>query len=665
MKKSIIAALLISLSGLLSGTEYYGYFGQKHSVDISPNHFVVDSSVLNKKIGGIKILKTNGKNSMIEFDTKFKSKDAVKKFSAEGIALWPVIKLPDGELLETTGKIMISFYEETPEAIKSQVLSQFGFVEISQVLPHVYFALPKTGTDIFALSNKIRKIHSVRWSHPDILFKYELSGTMNDPLYQNQWHLNQMEIENAWDITTGNDLTKIAIFDFQIEETHPDLAPNMEAGFNYFTGKPGTWNKEYDSKLQSGDFYASHGTCVAGLAAAKGNNGIGISGTCPDCSIIPVSIVGGDTKFLNENILKAFQFAVAAGASVINNSWNFNPLAMDKACHPEQLPELTNAALDEAIEWAKNHGRNGKGTVVVWSGGNFGSYGVCGDTKLHKYFNHDNVVVISALRQDGTKAAYSNWGREVDVAVWGGEKVDQSEGLSEAKPLSDGAGLITTDLTSVDKWSKAGLGFNSAMPGYKYGNLADLNYTKGFSGTSAAAPVAAGAIALMLAANPELDYAQTVYCVKKAAEKVETACAEDSAGWIMQEDVFIENGSKLHSNCFGYGVINVTDMVTYAKNNECGEGVADYPTGDDDVVSPTDDNPDQTDDNPNQTDDNPNPTDNNLLNDDGQIVNDDSQTQSDKDSLLNVDDNDDHTHGINSDSDVIVDETTGCGCSVI
>ena len=76
----------------------------------------------------------------------------------------------------------------------------------------------------------------------------------------------------------------------------------------------------------------------------------------------------------------------------------------------------------------------------------------------------------------------------------------------------------------------------------------------------------------MLAANPDLTFSGAMNCVKSSARKPSTACSEGS--WTNQSDEHIEGGSKEHSPCYGFGIVDANAMVVGAKNGTCGACIA-------------------------------------------------------------------------------------------
>jgi subtilisin family serine protease len=308
----------------------------------------------------------------------------------------------------------------------------------------------------------------VRWATPNRLYHVDRRLPVADPEYGEQWHLNgardampgaDIAAELAWSITEGDPSAIIAVYDDGVDLRHPDLAPHLVEGIAV--------PADLDEAIAEGCCW--HGTSVAGVAAAAGN-AIGGRGVCPGCSLMPGF---QDLEGLGEEALDAERLAAIcrAGAGVINNSWgpaDGSPsIAGDE--HP---PEPLSPLLDESFSICEREGRGGLGTVIVFAAGN-GNEPVSGDPLA----SHPLVVAVGASTDRGIKAAYSDFGPELDVVA-----------------PSDGGGraIFTTALASE--------GFPE--PGVPDG------YTATFGGTSSAAPVVAGVVGLILSANPGLTAAE-------------------------------------------------------------------------------------------------------------------------------------------------------------
>ncbi|MFM2197184.1 MAG: hypothetical protein RLZZ505_616 [Verrucomicrobiota bacterium] len=341
----------------------------------------------------------------------------------------------------------------------------------------------------------------------------------NDPLVANQWNLkasgaalpgSDMNVEGAWNYGGSGGVlgsgVKIAIVDSGIESAHPDLAGNFDVllSKDFITGNPGS------EPLGVGE---RHGTAVAGMAGARGNNSIGIAGVAPNATLVGARLVVGDfTTDAQTAEAIAYRTDVIA---VKNNSWGYGtPLYF--------IEPLLKAALANSTAT----GRGGKGTIFTFAAGNDGDKEE--NANYSELTGSIHTIAVGATDSLNRRAYYSEPGANLVVSA-------PSHGFT------DGAlGLTTTDRTAT-------LGYNTAVsPGGDY----DSN----FSGTSAACPSVSGVIALMLEKNPNLGWRDVQEILIRSARKISPA----DPGWFT-------NAAGLHfHHDFGAGLVDATAAVNLA-----------------------------------------------------------------------------------------------------
>jgi subtilisin family serine protease len=235
-------------------------------------------------------------------------------------------------------------------------------------------------TDVIQRARQIHESGVVAWAEPNFVQEYRKSSTPNDPRYSQMWHLlntgqgpnggntgADIAAPSAWDIEVGNSSVVIAIVDDGVDLAHEDLAPNLFVnpgeipgnGFdddqNGFVDDVRGWDfAGNDSNASPTSSPENHGTAVAGIAAARGNNGIGITGVCQRCSLLPVKVVNGQQFVSTDRLAEALRYA-ASFADIINNSWGGG---------------APSATLESALQFAATFGRHGRGTVVFSAAGN-------------------------------------------------------------------------------------------------------------------------------------------------------------------------------------------------------------------------------------------------------------------------------------------------------
>jgi len=169
----------------------------------------------------------------------------------------------------------------------------------------------------------------VEFAQPN--YRYTICATPNDPSFlSSQWSLHSptagINVTSVWDHVTGNTNIVIAVIDTGVNYNHPDLKANMWVNPN---PSPGTndihgarWTNT-DGTITSGnpmDDHA-HGSHVAGIIGAVGNNGIGIAGVCWNASIMALKAFRSDGRGEVADIVAAIEYAVDNGAMIINASF--------------------------------------------------------------------------------------------------------------------------------------------------------------------------------------------------------------------------------------------------------------------------------------------------------------------------------------------------------
>jgi subtilisin-like proprotein convertase family protein len=342
----------------------------------------------------------------------------------------------------------------------------------------------------------------------------------NDPLYSQQWHLNTtygINVSAVWDDYTGQGIT-VAVYDQGIDATHPDLAGNFDAthSVNASDLSPGGTPQTADD---------NHGTAVAGIIAADGNNGIGVTGIAYDSTLIGIydHFGAGSTE---QYITHGYQH-IRDYADIENNSWGYNGVMSDN------FHSTTFAPVAVALADAVSNGRDGLGCVVIQAAGN--ARGSNDNVNLHNFQNSRFITTVAATNADGTVTSYSTPGAAILVAAPG-------------SPTS--GTIVTTDRAGSD--------------GYTTGD-----YTYSFNGTSAATPMISGVAALMLQANPNLGYRdvqEILACSARTTPGTATSFQYNgSTHW---------NGGGMHfSHDVGAGLVDALAAVRLAETWQ-GQGTA-------------------------------------------------------------------------------------------
>ena len=255
----------------------------------------------------------------------------------------------------------------------------------------------------------------VRYVEPDGVV--QVADVPDDPYFNEQWGMTKVQAPEAWDITQGSPDVIIAILDTGIDMDHPDLAAKIISDANF-------------SESPTSNDIHSHGTHVAGIAAAITDNGNGVAGLGGDCSLMNAKVVGDNGSGYYSWIAEGIIWAADNGADVINLSVG------------GQSP---SDILEDAVDYAWS-----KGVVVVAGAGNNG----WSAPFWPAYY--DNCIAVGATMADDSLASFSQHGSWVDVAAPGSgiystvpnDQYDYKQGTSMASPHVAGlAGLLFSTTT--------------------------------------------------------------------------------------------------------------------------------------------------------------------------------------------------------------------------
>lgn len=327
---------------------------------------------------------------------------------------------------------------------------------------------------------------------------FTMDLNVNDPLYPRQWALENtgsalqyngtagadMNVDSAWMITTGIGTVNIAILDSGVDTLHEDLVDNMLPGFDGFADSTQDTHG-YPTPNFSMD---GHGTSCAGIAAAAGDNNLGIAGVAYGSKIIPVRIfyyqdygapVGVQATTSTEALIDGAAYAWRdAGADILSSSAGLPDLYIG-------ILGVDTVLMNAELAAAANEARNWRGLAMFFSTGNDNASDVLWPAKLA------NTIGIGASSMcDERKSTIS-----CDGEQWGS---NYGDGLDVMAP---GVKISTTDMTG--------------SAGYSGGS-----YTYTFNGTSAACPNAAGVGALILSVNYNLSGEDVRAIINMTADRV-------------------------------------------------------------------------------------------------------------------------------------------------
>lgn len=431
------------------------------------------------------------------------------------IIVAPYFKTASTEKLGLSNYFYVRLKDQNDFSVLQDMIEQHNVELIGQnKFRPLSYILSVTSNSLNAVQMAIIFHESNLFEHagPDLMFDFKLSSNINssnsvaipnDTFYPDQWCFNNtgqddgragidIKAEDAWDITTGHNGISTAVIDEGVELDHPDLINNIIGnGFDPISG------------TSPAQVYGPHGTACASLVAGEGNNNEGISGVAPNSKIIPISIdfnVGTLQTFAD-----AIDWAWRNGADVISNSWGIVGAGVPSTME-----------IDIAINNALTNGRNGLGTVVVFSSGNDNI-----DGAQYPSNTNPDILCIGAIDRCGIRSGRadivanscepwcatcrpgSSFGNPLDV-VAGGTSISSADRQGDVTDVRPDFGDYNPD------------SFSAAD------NYDNFDYTNGFGGTSAACPIAAGVVALVLSVNPALTVQQVNTIIEQSAQKIRT-----------------------------------------------------------------------------------------------------------------------------------------------
>ncbi len=364
-----------------------------------------------------------------------------------------------------------------------------------------------------------RSLEDVEYA--ELNYLYDASIIPSDTFYSNQWYLQKIKAKDAWDYVRESANIVIAIIDSGVQISHPDLADNIwrnsgeipgnniDDDHNGYIDDLNGWdfvNNSSQPTVKFNDGYTLdgvlHGTIVAGVAAASGNNGIGVSGITWNARIMALKALDDQGSGDSKNVVRAIDYAVANGADIINLSFvghGFSQSLQNAIRNAYQSGVLVVAA-------AGNEQGQGNGIDID----NEPIYPACMDGNT----GENMVIGVSATDALDQKANFSGYGSKcVDISA-------------------PGVSIFSTSVYAPDK-EVDGKVLNNYYDGY-------------WAGTSMATPMISGALALVTAANPSLSPAEVRDSLLSTADSIERLNPE-------------------YHGMLGTGRVNVLQAVTRAR----------------------------------------------------------------------------------------------------
>jgi subtilisin-like proprotein convertase family protein/subtilisin family serine protease len=398
----------------------------------------------------------------------------------------------------------------------------------------------------------------------------------NDPYFPRQWHISgrgqngakkasDAKVPGVWDLLDnsgnlirGNDIT-IGIVDDGIQVggitdeqdgftsysltsgtiAHSDLQNNLSI-YRY------NWNPparapisypEYDPTPGGSD---NHGTAVAGVAAAVGYNSIGGTGVAPSAKIAALRLIAD--AFTDADEAESYDFGSGSKGEgrvhIKNNSWGIGNYSTDLTTFGDGSDPITETPSTSLAAAALKNAVTQQGQIVLFAAGNGLRQGE--NVNYRGRQNSIYVIPVAAVNDQAVQCNYSTPGASIVISAPSG-----GESGGNARPQ----GTLTTDRTGDD-------GYNPPPVGSTETDLDNVSYTEHFNGTSSACPVVAGVTALVLQANPSLNWRDVKEIYIRSATKNDSGDPD----WARNDAGFWFNHK------YGAGLINASRAVRLARS---------------------------------------------------------------------------------------------------
>lgn len=319
---------------------------------------------------------------------------------------------------------------------------------------------------------KLEKISYVYSAEPNYYLKMQVDSSSvqvnpNDDLSPRQYAIDSMNLNEAWNFSTGSNDVTVGIIDTGIDGSHPDLKANIntELSKNYFV----------DSSDQLIDI-DGHGTHIAGIIGANGNNSFGVKGVNWNVSLVSYRVATLVHSFLFENIFRAFDDANRANIDILNFSAGSSEYDI-------RYEKMKQAIISFGGLFVCSAGNDKKNTDI--------------STHYPSCFDLPNLISVGALNCDDDRRFDSNYG------------------ANTVQIFAPGDAILSTVPTTVDSDGYDSIG-----------------------GTSMATPQVAGAAALLLSINPNLTAAQLKSAILNGAGSTTITLPDGTTQNVKKLDAF-------------------------------------------------------------------------------------------------------------------------------
>ena len=392
MKRYFVIGFLCLFS-LHSIAEYYYYHGEKVNITINADSMVVYTPS-----------KIRSGSTFSSVQPTIIARNQVSQISLDDSTQVSAVGYIVGDTI--TRKMSNCFYvklhEEADTILLKEVVEETKTLLLGQVLYMDKWYKIMVSNSIFnnslEMSNYFYETGLFADIDPGFVFEFKPS-CVSDYKFVDQWALHAINSCDTWEVTTGSPYVTIAVVDQGIEYSHKEFIHKSFPSSTYdcFTGLSGFFPDD--------EPYGDHGTLVTSVIAANQNYG-NMAGIAPNIGIMPISNpLDNRDWFMAEHLASGILWAVHNEADVINCSWG------DQGGIPE-LENLHSVVLENAILYAIQNGRYGKGCVVVFASGNHEVI------DYPAYFTPE-ILVCGSINDWYQRAEGSGYGQSLDVVAPG------------------------------------------------------------------------------------------------------------------------------------------------------------------------------------------------------------------------------------------------------
>ena len=315
-----------------------------------------------------------------------------------------------------SGRLLVGFEKGVEKDRQARILAALEG-RISQRFKSIrggrlVVARPRSGKATGALRKRLARHPDIAYAEPDFFQFASATKTPDDPFYGLQYALvdspddHDIDAPTAWATRAG--CAKVAILDTGIDTDHPDLKSNVyKSDDKPNNGKDDDKNGYVDDTYGlntikgkgSGEDDNGHGSHVSGIVGGRGNNDVGVSGTCWSTKLLAVKFMNSKGKGSTSDAIEGIEYAVKKGFKIINCSFGSSS---------------KSSSLHDAVDYAQDHN-----SLLVVAAGNDGE-------NIDKHpiypasYTDSNILAVAASTSGDTLADFSNFGSTgVDVAAPG------------------------------------------------------------------------------------------------------------------------------------------------------------------------------------------------------------------------------------------------------